>query len=167
MGKKYQKKTFPSLNRFFCPIIFVGIVCVVAAWLYHNALQQMNYSGLPTVPCLDYTKSVVQSYSFWIQITVAGKPYPLSSHIGHDNGNCLHDIFVQDTSGKVFVQANDKETFTLGQFFDVWKMTFTDHQIGRYILPLSKKMHILVNGQAVTTGRSTLLEPNDYIEMDY
>ena len=167
MGKKYQKEAISKINTLFFSIVLLGVVLVVAGWFYQDALTQASYTGLPTVPCLDYTKPVMQSYTLWIKITVSGKSYPLDPKIGYDNGNCLHDIYVHDASGKVFVKANDAEKFTLGQFFDVWKITFDEHQMGKYILPPSEKIKIFVNGKSVTTGRNTVLHPNDHIEIIY
>ena len=136
-------------------------------YFYHLAQTQPTYVGLPTVPCIDYTKPVVQSFQFSIQITIYGKNYPLEKNIGHDYGNCLHDIFTKDASGIVYVHANDTENFTLGQFFDVWKKTFSQKQIFSYQTNGTHKITVFVNGKEVSTYRSTPLTLNANILIRY
>lgn len=148
-------------------IIGLTIIVVCALFLYHNAQIQSTYEGLPTVPCLDYTKPVVQSFSFSIQISIQGQQYPLDKSIGHDFGNCLHDMYVNDASGDVFVQANDTEVFTLGQFFDVWHKTFTPEQIFGYQVRQGHMLEVFVNGKKVDTYRKTIVIPNEKIEVRY
>lgn len=141
--------------------LFVGL----SYYFYHQSLSQASYLGLPTVPCQDYTKPILQNFSLTITITVAGKPYPLDAGIGHDYGKCLHTIFVNNASGTVYIKSNDTNTYTLGQFFDVWRKTFTSTQIGTY--QSNKPAEILVNGQKVTTFRDTPLLPNETIQINY
>lgn len=147
-------------------ICFIGIIGL-SFFFYHAALTQSTYEGLPTVPCIDYTKPIVQNFSFTLSIQVDNKPYPLNPQIGHDYGNCLHDIFVDDSSGKVNVRANDNEQFTLGQFFDVWQKTFTPQQI--FDLQTSSTHHIVVtvNGKTIDQYQNILLQPNQNIIVTY
>ncbi|HXS15516.1 MAG TPA: hypothetical protein VN711_05265 [Candidatus Saccharimonadales bacterium] len=107
----------------------------------------------------------MQNFSLTINITIAGKPYPIESTIGHDYGKCLHTIYVTNASGTVYIRANDTNTYTLGQFFDVWRKTFTTNQIGEYQSQQNAK--ILVNGKEVTTLRDTPLLPHEDIKVIY
>ena len=149
--------------------IFTGLIIVAAlsVFLYDKAATQSNYEGLPTVPCLDYTKPVVQDFSLTLKITINGNVYPINPNIGHDFGNCLHDIFVNDSSGKVYVKANDMEGFTLGQFFDVWHETFSQNQIFGYQADSSHTIKVTVNGKTLVTYRDTPLKANEVIEIIY
>lgn len=154
------------MKIFLAFLCFIGILgCSV--FFYHLALTQSDYVGLPTVPCLDYTKPVIQDFALTIIISINGKPYSLNPSLGHDYGNCLHDIFVNDASGKVFVKANDAEQFSLGQFFDVWKSTFTPQQIFSYQVGPSHHIVVTVNGKLVEEYRDIILQPNQTIHISY
>lgn len=141
------------------------ITCTIL--LYHLAINQSSYQGLQTVACLDPTKPIVESFTFSLQVEVHGKTYPLEKTIGHDYGNCLHEIYVNDGSGTVFVRANTQEQFTLGQFFDVWHKTFTSNQVLNYRVGNGHTLKVLLNNQPVSTYRDTLLQPNEHIEVIY
>lgn len=154
------------MKKMLSVILMISIL-VFSAVLYQKSQMQATYVGLPTVPCLDPTEPIKVSYTFWIHIVVRGQDYPISSSLGHDYAHCLHDIYVNDASGKVYVKANDAEIFTLGQFFDVWKKTFTKMQMGNYILPPGDAIEVFVNGKAVSTYRGTILHANDRIEIQY
>lgn len=148
-------------------ILGLTIILVFSLYLYHLAQVQSTYQGLPTVPCLDYTKPVIKEFTFSIRITVEGNNFPLDKTIGHDYGNCLHDIFVNNSSGRVHVKLNNNETFTLGQFFDVWHKTFSRNQIFGYQTDNTHTLQVLVNGRSVNTYRKTILRPNQNIQINY
>src|SRR6185437_11009315 len=115
--------------------IIVLILCIaIGAWLlYQKSLIQPDYSGLPTVPCIDTTQPIKQSFTLHISIMINGKQYPLDKTIGHDYGKCLHDIYVNNASGLVYIMTNGNEQFTLGNFFDVWHKTYNKNQIFGYL----------------------------------
>ena len=134
---------------------------------YTNAVYQSDYVGLPTVPCQDDTLPIKQNYSLIIRMTINHKDYQLAPTIGHDFGKCTHDIYTNDTSGIVFVKANDISRYTLGQFFDVWRVTFNENQIFGYLTTQSRHIEVFVNDHKVDTYRNTPLVPNGKIQVIY
>lgn len=148
-------------------LIILGLSAIVIGSFILNTIakSQATYEGLPTVPCLDYTKPILEDFTFTIHMTVNGKSFPLDSRIGHDYGNCLHNIYTNDSSGKVFVSSNDVQDFTLGQFFDVWHKTFSKDQLLAYQKTNGYVISVKVNNNPVTTYRDTILHPNDTIEV--
>lgn len=155
-----MQKVIASLFILLC----IGLLSVK---LYTEALHSSDYVGLPTVPCQDYTLPIKQNYSLTIKIMIINKPYPLTPTIGHDFGKCLHDIYTNDRSGKVFVRTNDTNTYTLGQFFDVWHVTFNKNQIFGYETDQTHHVEVFVNGHHVADYRSASLLPNEIIEVTY
>ena len=153
--------------KFLTIALGIFVVLGLSLFLYQMAQSQSTYQGLPTVACLDYTKPVVENFSFTINIKINGQNYPLGENIGHDSGNCLHDIFTNDPSGRVFIHSNDKETFTLGQFFDVWRETFSQKQIFGYQAINGGQIQVFVDGKAIDTYRDTVLLPNEVINIIY
>lgn len=146
-----------------CLLLLLG----TSWYCYQTAIFQSLYEGLPTVACIDPTESIEQTFSLHIIITIDNKNYPLSPAIGHDYGHCLHDIFTNDASGTVYIQANHPEQFTLGQFFDVWKKTFNNNQIFGYQRGNDHILTVIVNGKKVNTYRQTILRPNQTIDVRY
>lgn len=153
--------------KWITAFISITVIGIVSVWLMGYANNLSSYEGLPTVPCQDVTEPIVEYFDLHIRITIKGENYPLSPNIGHDYGRCLHDIYVDDSSGLVHVRANTKEQFNLGQFFDVWKKTFSSQQIFEYKVGKSYSLEVLVNGKPVTTYRKTPLSPDDVIEVVY
>ncbi len=135
--------------------------------LYNQSIVQSSYNGLPTVPCIDTTLPIKQSYTFTLSITINGQPYALDKTIGHDYGKCLHDIYVNDASGLVYVKTNGDEKFTLGNFFDVWKVTYNKKQLSGYRTGNGKEIKVFVNGKEVETYEKTPITPNAKIEIKY
>lgn len=150
-------------------ISLVVIICIIyiSFKLYTSALRNAEYVGLATVPCQDYTLQTKQNYSLNIRITINHKKYPLDNNIGHDFGKCLHDIYTNDTSGKVFVTSNNKNIHTLGQFFDVWHVTFTTKQIFGYQTDITHQLKVFVNGRDAENYRSIPLYSNILIDIIY
>lgn len=153
--------------KFFTILLLFLLMIGASFLLYQKAIHMAAYEGLPTVPCIDTTQPIRQSFSFSLTIFILGKEKKLDPTIGHDNGNCLHDIFVTDASGTIFVQANDAQHFTLGQFFDVWKKTFSDEQIFSWQKDSKHAILVTVNGKSVDNYRSLILAPNQNIRISY
>lgn len=142
------------------PIVFI----LIASWvLYKNSLHLASYEGLTTVPCFDPTQPIKQNYSFSLSIVIDNKPYPLESQIGHDFGKCLHVLYTNDATGTVNVRANDINTYTLGQFFDVWHKTMNKNQLIQYL----GNVKVEVNGKPVQTIRDTVLSSGEQITIIY
>ena len=146
-----------------CFFIALGL----SAYFYSTALTQSTYVALPTVACIDNTQPIKQNFSLIIAIYISNKKYSLDPTIGHDYGDCLHSIFTNDNSGKVYIKANDTIPLTLGQFFDVWKKTFSKQQIFSYQVTTSHQIKVLVNNIPVNTYRETVLKPNQAITIIY
>lgn len=135
-------------KRFVILIPLLGII-LLTFYIYNASLRNAIYLGLPTVPCFDTTQIIKQSYSLTISIKINGKIYPLDASIGHDYGNCLHSIYVNDASGKVLVKANDMQQYNLGQFFDVWHKSFSNRQLGECMASKTEPVIVKVNGKVV------------------
>lgn len=148
----------------FVPLL---IIILLAFFFYRQSLTQAGYEGLPTVPCRDYTKPVIQSYSFHISISIMGKPYPIPKTYGHDYGQCLHDIFAKDSSGTIYIKTNEPENFDLGNFFDVWRANFSRNQIFGYQTANGHTLTVYMNGQKIQSFRETPLFPNTEIKIIY
>jgi len=164
----FYKKCY---NNFVKNIVSICIVLLIilglSTYFYMKAQHEGTYAGLTTVPCFDTTLPTKQQYSFTIRILVHGEQFPLNPTLGHDFGNCLHVVYENDASGTVYVKANDTNTYTLGQFFDVWHTTFNNYQMANYIS--KEKIRVTINGTESTAAnvRDILLLPGRSIVVMY
>ena len=154
------------MKQIFGVALLLGILGT-AYVLYRQAVVSPIFLGLPTVPCIDTTKSLGESYTLRVSITIDGKPYPLDGAIGHDYGNCLRSIYTNDKTGTVYVKANNKNVFTLGDFFSVWKKVFSASQLMQYQVGNGHELVVTVDGQTVSTFERTELSPDASINISY
>lgn len=147
-------------------LLLIPFVLVIAAafWLDDASNRQTAYLGLPPTPCIDPAVPFRQDFTFTLKITVEGEDRPLDPAIGHDYGHCLHVIHTDDASGTVHVQANDLDTYTLGNFFDTWHWPFRARLLLGETYP--RRVVLRVDGVTVTTYEKTPLKPGSLIEID-
>jgi hypothetical protein len=82
-----------------------------------------------------------------LDIFIDGKPVPVSANVGiNQAGGFISDIHVHDNTGVIHVEAAKVQTFTLGQFFDIWGVKFTQDSIGGYTATGGKTLKIYSNG---------------------
>ena len=62
----------------------------------------------------------------------------------------ITDMHTHDTTGTIHVESPTVQTFTLGQFFDVWGVRLTDDSIGGYTNQADKTLKMFVNGKLYT-----------------
>ena len=71
-----------------------------------------------------------------LDIYVDGRRVPVPALIGIDPaGGLLAPLHTHDASGIVHVEADRPFPFTLGEFFDVWGVRFSDRRLGAYASP--------------------------------
>ncbi len=82
-----------------------------------------------------------------VDLLINGAAVPVPSGIGIDpNETFISPIHVHDASGIVHVESPTVETFTLGQFFDIWGLKFTSTCIGGYCTGGQASLKVYVNG---------------------
>lgn len=96
------------------------------------------------------------------------KPY-LTEHIGSgtflDVGiyDCLYWLHTHVADGIIHVEAPAKQSFTLGQFFDVWRQPLTNDQVG----PAHGNVVVFSNGHLMTgSPRNVVLPPGGDLQID-
>ena len=80
----------------------------------------------------------------------------------------ISPVHTHDTTGTIHIEAGNKDTFTLGQFFDVWGVRLTDKCIGGYCTRGADSMQVLSNGVPVRGNpRDLPLQNNEQIEITF
>ncbi len=82
-----------------------------------------------------------------LDIVIDGKPTPVPANIGINQvAGFISDIHVHDGTGVIHVESPKIQTFTLGQFFDIWGVKFTKDTIGAYVASGDKTLKVYSNG---------------------
>lgn len=77
--------------------------------------------------------------------------------------DCLYWLHTHVADGIIHVEAPAKQSFTLGQFFDVWRQPLSNNQVG----PAHGKVVVYSNGHLVTgSPRDVVLPPGGDLQID-
>jgi hypothetical protein len=130
-----------------------------------NLHARLTAIGLPALSAEGTAMHIHQHLDLFIDGVVASVP----AGIGINEGaNFISPIHVHDTTGIIHVESPKIETFTLGQFFDIWGVKFTQSCIGAYCADATHSLKIYVNGQPYTADPRTLaLESHQEIAIVY
>lgn len=103
-----------------------------------------------------------------LRIFVDGRPVPVPARIGIDpQGRFLAPLHTHDSSGIVHIEADRPFAFTLGQFFTIWGVRFTDARIGGYADHGAERLRVYVNGRPVAHPAAHVLHAHDRIVVSY
>lgn len=155
------------MNKKWYSLVVLFLVILAGNYFYNKSFTNASYNGLSTVNCIDPAEKIVRDYSFSIDISILGKEKKIPSDFGHDNGQCLHNIFANDQTGTVYVKTNEFHGYTLGNLFDVWHSTFNRNQIFNYAVSGKHNLEVFVNEKKVKTFEDTPLFPDSKIKIVY
>ena len=151
-ASKTRPRQHLTTDKLLAALIILVVMALLAVVLNNRAVQSAQYLGLPTVPCINPDKPIVQNYDLTVRVVEDSQPVTLPATLGHDFGHCLHAIHTEDSSGRVHIESNYADQLTLGQLFDVWKVTFNDQQIGSHFTDATHILTVTVDGRTVATN---------------
>jgi len=127
--------------------------------------DRLNAAGLPA---LKSEGSVLHTHQH-LDIFVDGNRVNIPQGIGvNDAAGFISPIHTHEADGIIHVESPNVQTFTLGQFFNVWGVRFDDNCLGSYCLANNKKLRVFVNGRQLQKGFQDLaLEPQQEIVITY
>lgn len=141
-----------------------GVQATAAPWApeYSGLPARVNAMNLPTQSDLIYH---VHAY---LRVYVNGKPIQVPSQIGIDQQDqLLAPLHTHDATGLVHMEANQPYPFTLGQFFSVWGVKFTDSQLGAYVNNGANALAVYINGKKIADPLNYKMQPHDLIVVGY
>ena len=127
------------------PSALPGIQTTDAPWQPElaNLAARLRAIDLPTLSAEGSAMHIHQH----LDIFVDGKAVPLPASIGiNQAAGFISPIHVHDTSGIIHVESPTVQTFTLGQFFDIWGVKLTAQCIGGYCADTTKSLKVYSNG---------------------
>jgi hypothetical protein len=103
-----------------------------------------------------------------LRIYVDVRFVPVPAQIGIDpQGRFLAPLHTHDASGIVHIEADRPFPFTLGQFFAVWGVRFTNARIGGYADRGDRRLRVYVDGRLAADPVRHVLRAHDRIVVGY
>jgi hypothetical protein len=129
---------------------------------YDNLGERLNAMGLPGL-----NENVFHIHAI-IHVYVNGKPVQVPANIGLNDGvGPFSSIHTHDTSGIIHMEADQTYPFTIGQFFAVWGVRFSDDELGPYKSNGNEKLSVYVDGKRVTDPVNYVMHEHDDISVGY
>jgi len=119
-----------------------------------NLKERLNAIGLPA---LSQEGTVLHTHQH-LDIYIHGVHFNIPAGIGiNEVAGFISPIHVHDDPNIIHVESPTIQTFTLGQFFDIWGLRFNDKCIGAYCTDSSSnaKVNIGVNTGANAASAAT------------
>ncbi len=132
-----------------------------------DAVSYIAKAGMPTLP---WQYRPVEQFRTRLVVYVDGNPVTVPAYVGVDRVRGVQaPIHTHDESGWIWVEPKAPETFTLGQFFDLWGVRFTRDCLGDRCAGDGKRVAVYVDHQPFRGGdpRRIPLEPLRTIGVSY
>lgn len=129
---------------------------------YTHLADRFQASGLPQSGSETYHIHAL------LRVYINGKTEPIPANIGIDPaGAFLAALHTHDTSGIIHMESDNFYPFTLGQFFDIWGVKFTDTQVGAYYNQGKNTLQVYVNGKKAADPVNYKMQRHDTIVVGY
>ena len=163
-------------------IILAGIIGAIAIGVGYGVVSGAFSSvGPPTAVSAPQNGEIIMHIHPTIKIIIEGKSVTTPQNIGinaalyksHDldaygmKDPRMSPLHTHDSLGVIHVESTRVRTFTLGEFFDVWGVTFTDSCIMDKCNDGIKTVKMFVDGQPSTEFRDHALRDGEQISVEY
>ena len=126
--------------------------------------QRLAVIGLPAMPKEEFVQHIHQH----LTITVRGNPVTVPAGIGINQfERYISPIHTHDSSGTIHIESGTTDTFTLGQFFDVWGVRLTADCIGGYCKKAGENLQVIADGAPVKEPRALPLHDKQEIQIHF
>jgi hypothetical protein len=142
----------------------VGVQTTAPPWQpeYAHLGQRLDALGLPGL-----NENIFHIHSL-LHVYANGKNVTVPANIGIDTSSgTFSSLHTHDTSGLVHMEADRTYPFTIGQFFAVWGVKFSDDQLGPYRSKDNDQLSVYVNGKKVTDPVNYVMKEGDEISVGY
>jgi hypothetical protein len=159
----YEGITKPAANPIVNPETLPGIQLSEAPWQpeISHLRERLNLIGLPALSEEGTTQHIHQH----IDIAIQGKSVPVPAMIGvNRQERFISPVHTHDTKAVIHVESPTVQTFTLGQFFDIWGVRFSSKCLGSYCEDQQNSIKVFVNGEAAP-GNPRFIELKDHQEI--
>jgi hypothetical protein len=126
-----------------------GIMIGAEPWLpeTERLRERLAAIGLPALTTEGTTLHTHQH----IDIFINGKQISVPADTGiNEKDNFISPIHTHENNAIIHVESPTVQTFTLGQFFDIWGVRFIQECLGGYCNENEKTLQVFSNGQPLT-----------------
>ena len=127
------------------PEVLPGELATEAPWLA-NAAEADDRADLIDLP--GHGPNLAMHEHVNVQVIVHGRPEAVPVNIGID-GSDIASIHTHSADGLVHVESSTVDTFTLGDFFDIWGVRLTPSCVGGYCNDDTNQIRIYVGGTLI------------------
>ncbi len=128
------------------PNTLTGILKTNIPWSANNTALRARLKEIG-LPPLTREGSALHIHEH-IDISINSKTVAVPAGIGIDQiAGFISPIHTHRANGIIHIESPTVQTFTLGQFFDVWGVRFTSQCIGNYCTSNTDNLKIYVNGK--------------------
>lgn len=163
----------------FAAVIGLGFVAIKGGFISGSIQPELIPSF--TEPQGTDNKPIIIHIHTKLKIMIQGKPVAITKKIGIDPSLYKsHDLdeygikdprtyplHTHDTSGRIHIESTVERTFTLGQFFDVWGVTFNENCIMDRCSNEWNNLRMYVNGNESLEFREHVLKDGEVIRIEY
>ena len=126
--------------------------------------ERLAAIGLPAMPKEEFAQHIHQH----LTIAVRGNPVTVPAGIGINQFvRYISPIHTHDSTGTIHIESASVETFTLGQFFDVWGVRLTADCIGGYCRKAGEALQVTSDGAPVKDPRALPLHDKQEIQIQF
>jgi hypothetical protein len=146
------------------PAAEVGVQTTPPPWdpEYDHLSERLQALGLPGL-----NEQIFHIHAL-LHVYVNGKPVTVPANIGlKEPTGPFSPIHTHDTSGIVHMEADQEYPFTIGEFFAVWGVKFSNDQLGPYKSKGDEKLSVYVNGKKVSDPVNYVMKDHDVISVGY
>jgi hypothetical protein len=98
-----------------------------------------------------------------------GLSQPVAANVGIPGGallpKCIYWLHTHDRTGVIHMEAPSPQSFTLGQFFDIWGQPLTSSQVA--LNPVAGQLQVFVDGHAFSGDpRSIVLQAHTQVVIE-
>jgi hypothetical protein len=146
------------------PAAEVGVQTTPPPWdpEYDHLSERLQALGLPGL-----NEQIFHIHAL-LHVYVNGKPVTVPANIGlKEPTGPFSPIHTHDTSGIVHMEADEEYPFTIGEFFAVWGVKFSNDQLGPYKSKGDEQLTVYVNGKKVSDPVNYVMKEHDVISVGY
>lgn len=145
-GKNASHKAVKTVEN---PTILAGLQNGNAPWPAEivHLFERLHQIGLPALS----TEGTVLHIHQHLDIFIHGHQVLVPAGIGiNTDAQFISPLHVHDDTNVIHVESPTMQTFTLGQFFDVWGVQLTNDCIGGYCTTDGQTFKVFSNGMPYT-----------------
>jgi hypothetical protein len=160
-----------KINKIILKSGIVAIVFIIALSIPSiKFLPNANAAAVPidNIKCESLEGSVFHIHAK-LDIFINGQNFTLPALIGITD-DCLYWMHTHDETGIIHIESPIQKTFTLGEFFDIWKQKLGNNQVLNYATDSNHPLSVYINGTKAPDGidfRTINIHAHDVIAIVY